>query len=76
MKGKGPLGYGRYPRTPQLVICPRARHSQVPCVARDGRERDNGDAITGDDGRCRGCGRHPADLLAELARVVTEDPGE
>jgi hypothetical protein len=63
---KGPLGYGRYDDDLGHVGCPRARSDMTPCVARDG------ELACADDGRCVGCGSHPAALLAELVRAVTE----
>lgn len=41
------------------------------CVARDGRISE--DLVRGINsfGLCRGCGKHPADLLAQLSREVT-----
>ena len=60
---KGPLDYGRYPDG--HVGCPRARSDMTPCVARDSH------LACADDGKCVGCGLHPAALLTELVEVVT-----
>ncbi len=64
---KGPYGYGRYDDDSDLVGCPRAKSDMTPCVARDGK------TACADSGVCVGCGEHPADLLTELVREVTED---
>jgi hypothetical protein len=61
----GPGGYGRYNDAPDHIGCPRAKSDMTPCVARDGRLAEL------DAGNCVGCGEWPADLLAELVRVVT-----
>lgn len=58
-------GYGRYDDDPSHIGCPRARTDMTPCVARDGI------AACGDNYRCIGCQRHPAELLTELVRTVT-----
>jgi hypothetical protein len=61
--------YGRYNDDPTHVGCPRAKSDMTPCVARDGA------SACADDGVCVGCGKHPADLLTELVKLVTEpDP--
>jgi len=59
-------GYGRYdPPHQDHIGCPRAKTDMTPCVARDGI------AACGDNHRCIGCQRHPAELLTELVRTVT-----
>jgi hypothetical protein len=61
------LGYGRYDDDPNAVDCPRAKTDMTPCVARDGNI-----ATFTEYGLCVGCDYHPADLLTELVRAVTE----
>jgi hypothetical protein len=59
-------GYGRYQDDPNHIGCPRAKSDMTPCVARDGK-------LAADDwGYCVGCMSHPADLLTELVKVVTQ----
>lgn len=62
---KGPLGYGRYNDDLEHVGCPRAQSDMTPCVARDGSTAEA-------EGTCIGCYAKPADLLAELVKLVTE----
>lgn len=62
-------GYGRYKDDPNHIGCPRAKTDMTPCVARDGKP------ACADDGVCVGCGEHPADLLTDLVRQVTEAQG-
>jgi hypothetical protein len=63
----GPGGYGRYNDAPEHVGCPRAKTDMTPCVARDGET-----ASYDTSGHCVGCDQHPANLLRDLVRVVTE----
>jgi len=62
---KGHAGFGRYDDDPEKIGCPYARSDMTPCVSRDGVS-----ALT-DDGKCVGCGRTPAEILAE----ITEEAG-
>jgi len=61
------LGYGRYSDEPGHVGCPRAKSDMTPCAARDGNTATDGEV-------CIGCSQHPADLLRDLVREVTEPP--
>lgn len=59
--------YGRYDDAPDQIGCPRAQTDMTPCVARDGSLATGTDRPT-----CVGCDVHPAVLLQELVRAVTE----
>lgn len=56
---KGICGYGRYNNDSGHVGCPRAKTSETPCIARDGR-------LALADDKCVGCGSRPSALLKEL----------
>lgn len=57
---KGPCGYGRYDSDPGWVGCPRAKSSESPCIARDGK------VALADDGACVMCNTRPGFLLKQL----------
>lgn len=57
---KGVGGYGRYDDDPNWVGCPRAKTSETPCIARDGR------TALGDNFRCVGCTYTAVAALTEL----------
>ena len=64
---KGPAGYGRYDDDPEHIGCPRAKTDMTPCAARDGDT-----ACYDTAGECVGCDQHPANLLRDLVREVTQ----